>query len=185
MKHAFTIVEILVCIAIISIVAAITTPVMKEAKHSANMQASLQKLHQLSLALSIYQMNQGEEVLYGKPSLMGLPDWDDRPILLDLPWSFYRSPCGTNPAWEDKPILDDYEYYVQTGFDKFDKIAPIFQENSVTFVDMNCADYGVPLRSDYFKHRGLGVTLGGHLLNVLKPGNYSHQSWWTTPPDSN
>jgi len=55
MKRAFTLIELLVVIAIIAIIAAILFPVFARAKASAKQSACLSNLHQIGLAITLYQ----------------------------------------------------------------------------------------------------------------------------------
>jgi hypothetical protein len=136
----------------------------------------------MSVALLLYQTSQGGGATYGTLSDMGLPDgFHVLQSRLDLPLPIWQSPCGQNPSWEEKPVVIQYEYFPETSLDNFPKTSSIYQENSTMFVDMNCAEHGEPLYSDFMQHRGLGVLLSGTLLNLNHPGDMRRQRWWSRP----
>lgn len=184
MKRGFTLVEVITCLAIIAIVAAIAAPVFSQAKRSAKITASISNLHQMHLALKLYQFEHEGDGKYGKMAEMGLPTGE---VLmrqrLGLPLEIWKSPCGQNPSWAPVPVVIQYDYYPDSGLDHFETIAPSFQENLIVLSDMHCADHGDPLYSDFVHHRGLGVLLSGALKNLNKPGDSRWQKWWSLPLD--
>ncbi len=175
----FSMVEVIYCIAIIAIVAAILIPVFRSAKHSAQVTASISNLHQMHVALNLYQSAQSSAAVSGSLAEMGLPSGSNAYDSLHIPPELWQSPCGLNTSWTPGPIVKiQYEYFAQTSFTPWDEAIKSYQENAVMFVDMNCAEHGEPLRSAFILHRGLGVRLSGALLNLHKPGNYGQQEWW-------
>ena len=180
--HAFSIIELLVCVAIVAVVAAIMTPVFASARHSGQVTASLGNLHQMHLGLKLYQADENGEGKYGSLEEMGLPNGlfviRNR---FGTPLSIWRSPCGQNPSWQPVPIVIQYDYRPEANLEDFASVAPTYRESLVMFSDMNCADHGEPLRSDYIPHLGLGVFLSGTLVKPRKTGDDRHQSWWSTP----
>ena len=181
-RRGFTITEMLVCIAIVAIVAAIMTPVFAGVRRSSQISASMGNLHQMHLALKLYQMDEGGEGKYGSLEEMGLPD--GKYVVLKrfgTPLPMWQSPCGQNPAWEQSPLVIQYDYRPEYDFDDFERIAPDYKENLVMFSDMNCADHGEPLHSNYVPHLGLGMLLSGSLQKLRKTGDDRHQSWWAPP----
>jgi prepilin-type N-terminal cleavage/methylation domain-containing protein len=177
-RAGFSLLEVIYCIAIIAIVAAILMPVFRSAKHSAQVTSSISNLHQMHTALLLYQTAQGSSAQYGSLAEMGLPSGDQAYESLHLPASLWLSPCGLNPSWAPGPVRVQYEYFAQTSFTHWDEAIKEYQDNVVMFSDMNCAEHGEPLRSSFIIHQGLGVRLSGALLNLRKPGNYGQQSWW-------
>ena len=185
MRRAFSLVELLLCIALMAIVAGILTPVLGRAKHAAYVESSVSNLHQMSIALLLYQSSYGGGGNYGNLSAMNLPPGEV--VLrtrLGLPLKVWQSPCGQNPAWEEKPVVIQYEYFPETGLDDFSENAPVYQENLTMFTDMNCAEHGEPLYSNFVPHKGLGVLLSGTLLDLTKAGDSRRQSWWSDPASS-
>jgi len=174
----FTLIEVLYCIAIIVIVAAVLFPVFGSAKHSAHVTVSKSNLHQMYIAATIYQAAQSSTVQYGSLAEMGLPSGETVYQDLKLAPEIWISPCGLNPSWAPGPVRVQYEYYAQTSFTKWEDAVSKYHDNAVLFVDMNCADHGEPLRSDFIVHRGLGVRLSGQIIDLHKRGNYGTQLWW-------
>ncbi len=183
-KLGFTLLEVLACMAIITVIAAILSPVLRSAKHSAQITSSISNLHQMHVALLLYQSANGGGNSYSSLASMGLPTEEQlmpntHTPPLNLPYSIWRSPCGQNPSWDPSPNTTiQYEYLPSASLDNFEKVAPIYQENLTMFVDLNCAEHGEPLYSEYLPHRGLGVQLSGALLNRFKPGDCRFQRWW-------
>ncbi len=178
-RAGFTLLEVIYCIAIIAIISAIMTPVFRSAKHSAQITASISNLHQMHIALLLYQGNQGSGGQYNSLASMGLPADFEQGYDLIRELSLYKSPCGLNPSWSKEPVQIEYEYFAMTSDTPPDEAIRKFQENTVMFTDMNCADHGDPLHSDFLPHRGLGVQLSGTLLNLNRPGDYLEQRWWS------
>ena len=184
MQRGFTVVEVIFCIVIICIVAAILQPVFRSSRHSAQVSASLSNLHQMYVALMLYQGSEGASGQYGTLASMGLPSQPPQIFNGYIPKGLWHSPCGRNPEWFDSTISVEYEYYAATSADPFDKVGKIYQENSVMFIDMNCSDHNEPLHSEFVLHQGLGVQLSGALLNLHKGGSFIFENWWTSPPGS-
>jgi prepilin-type N-terminal cleavage/methylation domain-containing protein len=185
-KHGFSLLEIIACVAIIAIVAAILTPVFRATKHSAQITSSLSNLHQIYIALAMYQGANGGGGNYSSLAGMGLPEPEQlfsstKALPLNLPLDVWRSPCGQNPAWTSVLTSVQYVYFPGQDLDNYEKIAPLYQDNMAAFIDMNCAEHGEPLYSDYIPHRGLGVLLSGALVNRIKPGDSRYQKWWSDP----
>lgn len=66
-SSAFTLIELLVVIAIISLLAAILFPVFAQARAKARQAACLSNLHQIGLALAMYQDDNDERLMAGRP----------------------------------------------------------------------------------------------------------------------
>ncbi len=169
--------ETISCVAIIAIVAALLTPVFRSAKLAGQVTASVSNLHQMHLALLLYQAKQGESSDANSISAMGFPTVYQLDGL-GLPAKVWKSPCGRNPSWFPAPITKEYEYFASTSLTQFDDAYRHLHDRTTMFIDMNCAEHGDPLISDYIPHRALGVQMSGALLRLLKPGDYMFQAWW-------
>lgn len=180
---AFTLIELLICISIIAVLAVIAFPVFAKAKRSSQISKSISNLHQMHIAIKIYQADWDGEGKYGDLATMGLPDGLQlyRSKQLGLGREMWQSPCGQDPSWAPFPAVIQYDYNVEGDFDHLEAIAPLYQENLIVFSDMNCSEHGQPLFSEYLPHRGLGVLLSGALLNLYKPGDSRWQKWWSKP----
>lgn len=179
MKRAFTLVEVVVCLAIVVIVAALTAPVFAKVKKNAQITASLSNLHQMHLALALYRLDSDGDGVYGTASQMGLPGmatvWKSK---LGLPESVWHSPCGTDPAlFSGSPDAFSYMYNPEDS-ESFSREAILHREEVVLVVDLNCGDPDRPFRARFLNHRGLGVRLGGQLVNRVKPGDPETSAWW-------
>ncbi len=180
-NSAFTLVEILVCLAIMAIVAGLLTPVFVRAVDSAKVQSSLNKLHQGHLALMLYQSDNGGMLSYGTAADMNLPDFEQFVrTRANLPAEVLRSSCRRDPQISQSSKAFDFRYNPDDTVEAASE-AKRFQENYMLLVDEMCDDPGNPPRDYYIAHRMLGVTLGGQLLNIRKPGNYHKPDWWIDP----
>jgi prepilin-type N-terminal cleavage/methylation domain-containing protein len=72
-RRAFSLIEVLICIAIIAIVAAIAFPVFARAKQSAKESKTISNLHQLGVLVSLYREDYGGGANTGSPADMALP----------------------------------------------------------------------------------------------------------------
>ncbi len=163
-------------------VAAVTAPVIAHAKHESLVTKSLSNLHQMQVGLQLYRTEYDGDAKYGALSEMGLPPAEF--VMLNrfgMSTSMWASPCGQNPNWESVPTVIQYDYLPDSGLDYFPSIAGVYQDGITVFSDMNCADHGDPLYSNYVDHLGLGVTLAGNLIKKRKAGDARFQVWWARP----
>jgi prepilin-type N-terminal cleavage/methylation domain-containing protein len=183
-RRGFTLAEIMVCIAIVVTLAALSASATIRAKRSANITKSVQNLHQMQIAMALYQGDSNASASPDDPASAGYPDVMHVLLSrLNLPLEVWRSPCGQNPAWMDKPVVIQYEYFLSTMADKFPDANAKYGEAMVAFVDFNCAEHGEPLMSEFVPHLGLGVTAAGNLLRVNRTGDPWRQSWWHVKED--
>lgn len=109
-RQAFTLVEILVVMAIIVMLAAILLPLLTSAKKIARRSASTSNLHQCGLALTQYADDNGGPV--------GMPGADAAKALLSTaptcdPADTWRSSCGEDWGF---PLIGSYAYARATEF---------------------------------------------------------------------
>lgn len=175
MRHrAFTLVEVIVVVAILTVVAAVISPVLWRVKHSANMASSTVRLHQLGVAVKQYQVDYGLD----GPSTYELPTYEF--VYTDffgLGKSYFESPCGYKKGIEDNLMGISYQYWA--GFPMNE---PFFQEHgdrSVLFSDPHCNDSADQWKSRYRSKRGIAVLYSGEVVNRYKPGNPSDMDWWS------
>lgn len=188
-----TLIEMLVCLAICLVLAAIAFPVFTKVKAYAKQTSAASNLHQLYLAAEMYRMNYDGEGIYGSAIVMGFPGESPdgglnspADIFLDKNRSLIYSPCGLNRSWfpymkgsADKPVSN----LIFTWLDpKFGTYAGTYRQNTMIVEDVNCDDPGSPINNPYYMHRGLGVTVSGQLVNHYKTGQMlENPSWWTAP----
>lgn len=165
-----------VVVAIIMLLAAILTPVFKTARRSAQITSSIGNLKQQHLALKLYQQEWNGEGVYGEWHEMGYPpvfaDWV-RP--LKVPIAVWDTPCQHHPDWGES--LVDYELRLPMDV----SITRAFEEQIVTFTDINCNDAGVRLGNSFEQRRGVGILLSGTIVNRFKTGDMWRFSWWSDP----
>ncbi len=192
-RRAFTLIEVMVCIAIIGVLAGLCFPAFSRAKRAAKETVSLSNVRQIWTAVKLYQQDYGGEGVYGKPSEMGLPVADasnpyEKPpppsvyqILerdYHLPMAIWMSGCGCHltdiyhvnnivPAW-----TDEVTYAPEVA---------LFRENTILVYDVNCSDPGASLRNYQMSHLGIGALLSGSAVRRHKPGNYTRAAWWSDP----
>lgn len=171
--RAFTIVEMLVVLAIIMVLAGLLQPTYTAARHSANIQSSASRLRQLSMAVQIYRIN---EDLYGY-SIDQFPPRDTvYESYLGLGIDFFRSPCGYKDGIEDNLKRISYSYgpfddpFVEAHFLRY-------QDNAVLFLDPHCHTLA-QWSSPYLSKRNLSVLVEGRLVNEMKKGLPRNLSWW-------
>ena len=174
---AFTLLEVLVCLAIVAIVAAFATPAFLAAKEKSKITASLGRLHQLQMAVMIYRADDDQASDYAVESF---PPFDYvYSTYLGFGEDFFRSPCGYKPGIEDNLKHISYQYtpypIMRASHDYFAKYGP----KAVLFRDCHCND-AISWNSAYLMKRGLAVTVEGTLLNIYKRGT-PLDDWWTQP----
>jgi prepilin-type N-terminal cleavage/methylation domain-containing protein len=188
-RPGFTLVEVLVVLAIVATLVAIMTPVLAGAKRSAKVASSIQKLKQLHASLEIYrQDNSGTSSDYYGQGLAPLQYfWDTRFGFLS---DGIQSPCGfdqtlfntgpnTMPAWVSytAPFFDPIHHNPGMGH-----YLETYQDNAVVFVDCYCNPAGTSMRAPLQTKRGLAVTLGGTLVNRRKTGDGFLLQFYSDPP---
>ena len=115
-KGAFSLVEVLVIIAIVAIVVAISFPVIQNTKEKAKEAKSVSNMRQLYVAIELYRVDYGG-IPFGTMGEMGLPPWPMEKYMggnvrkLHPPnrpegFSYYYYPFPEhidrrNPTWED------------------------------------------------------------------------------------
>jgi len=174
MRHrpGITMIETLVCIGIIMIVAAIVVPVTVNARHNARIASALLRLKQLHVALKLYQMENGGEGVYGTCYDMNLPDVEQLSRgYLGGSAETWVSPC--------EPGHKGFSYTYYSGSDPFHAgYARTYQDESMILTDLSCDPKRGLVWGDYVKTRGLGVRLGGQVVNYYKNGAPGPYPWW-------
>lgn len=127
-RSAFTLLEIVVVIAILLFLAALLSPVLFEAKKNAKVVSSIMRLKQLHKAIEIYMLNNnGQRPPFGYRGTLG---WSEDAFI---------SPCGYKPLPPTGGMptgLPDRSYHYNYPYDKFYK--PELQDRYILYVDLSC-----------------------------------------------
>lgn len=179
-ERGFTLVEILVCVAIIAVLAALMFPVFSRAKNSAKETDAATNLRQIYMAIELYRSDNPDSIPFGTRDEMHLPlvyltdDWEGIP---GAPLSSWFSPCGHHPNFSkpDNPhrggnILSQFAS-VPPGRDP--NISLTYRaimkhkNDAIILIDANCTSFDVDVyaKDDSLK-KYLLVSLGGQFRSV-------------------
>ena len=175
-RRAFSLVEVIVVIAIISVLAALIAPALWSVKHSVNMTSSMSRLRQLGVAVQMYQADYQLQ----RASVGELPPFEyvyDEFMGFDK--DFFVSPCGYKDDIEGNQMGLSYHYW--GGFDVNEQLFERHGDNSALFSDPDCNENGDQWRSLHRSKRGLAVLYSGQVVNRYKPGDPGKMVWWSTP----
>ncbi len=180
---AFTLVEMMVVIAIVLAVAGISYPIWASAKEKGNETVTINALRQTWVALELYRQDQsGGAALSGTSSEMGLPNQDQFIAAYDklgikrwtsgriaeihyYPRDFSDIPIG-NPG-QGEQLVQQWVGYTQRE-----------QGSSVVFGDFSHTEDCPNLINFTCLFSGFGVDLGGALHRKLASGNNFICIWW-------
>lgn len=189
-KSAFTLIEVIVVMAILALLASILFPVFLKAKSQAKIPVCYQNLRSLHILLSLYREEHGGSDAPGKTVEMGLPDgFDDmKPDTFGVHahlycassqshpdgateragfvrmWPFYSPIANIDPAvLED--MQRDWVRYVES-----------VEGNPVVYVDPNHQDSWPVSRISLQK--AFGITLNGSLIKKTSRGSPSEIHFW-------
>ena len=179
-KLGFTLVEVMVVIAIILLLAAIVTPIYLRSKRSAKETVSVENLRQLHLAMTLYRADYGGDGIYGDVDAMGLPtSLQLYGGLAGEPYGITEemlaSPCGVHPSLDARLNV---MYWMASGGPRVEVASLEFQEDLILWYDPSCNDSGVQLENPYRSKLILGVLLGGELVRRRAKGNFEDPAWW-------
>lgn len=185
-KRAFTLIEIIVVVVIVAILVAILVPVASRSIASAQISDSNQRLKQMHLAVELYRIDYEGTASYSHPYEYGLPTgYYVFTSYLGLGQEFFQTPCGDKSGIigkisgtsEVNTSGSTYAYFIS----HFKQTVAHFQKHgpdAIMFVDLHCNPGGIDWRNNYESKRGLGVTVGGRLVNFYKMGDPGHLEWW-------
>ncbi len=167
-NKAFSMTELIVCVAIIMIVAALMLPVFQRAKVRATDAVCTQNLHNVWMAVSLYRENQQEHSEVGTVYEMGLPspEWyfeymDKQKIKCPLrddryvPYNNYMY----FPGSPDSNQMAEFWTYATTTYGA----------NTPLFVDLLHLDPDKLLIPAYL-HKSISVNVGGSVQTRVRNG---------------
>lgn len=178
MRKAFTIVELLVCVAILVLLAAITYPLSASAIQAAKetkVRSNLSQLYKASVIYSAdYQDHFAPGTIQGWPNAevtgkthLGFPLYLTEPIcrkssLNDPLTGFGWWIDWTAPHAAANAILD-YE---------------IYGESMIAYSNHSCNPPEITIQSEFQSRRAFGVELTGRVKLINRPGDWYQQEWW-------
>lgn len=172
-QKGFTLLEVLVCIGIIAVVAAISFPVIKRAKEVAMLTTTKSNLHQMWLALQIYRdqwgkTDSGSHYEVGMPLSLTIPDYIPK---LSPPMPRYDAWKGylwlmTDPTSAEPKIVKSWEDYSRKC-----------GVNVAVIADYNFNDTE-PFASPFLDYRGIGIRLSGQISDLRRKGLPVELWWW-------
>jgi prepilin-type N-terminal cleavage/methylation domain-containing protein len=178
-RRAFTLVEVLIVVAILAVVAAIAFPVFSRAKEASKRTVSISNLRQLYFATKLYQSDYDGEGVYGSRYDMGLPihTYDKSLANYGFERDLMKSPCGMHPDFPSGT------WNVEAAFDNtwWESLTPVYRDGTPMWWDLNCTDHSVKLGNPYDIKRGIAVLLSGTAVSRLKTGIPYHPSFYSDP----
>lgn len=189
-NRGVTLVEILVVIGVILILMAITVPIMSSAKRSAKVTATMVRLRNQWVALSLYRSDYEGDGRYGTSPEMGLPKFQTRSMaVIDQTWP---PPCGVHPdLWvsfwvrcfcgQDGMSEEELKAVLPKCRERIAEESNIYRENWILLIEDNCSDPEVKLKNDYQRKRAVGVFLSGQVKLRVGIGDHLKPGWWANP----
>jgi prepilin-type N-terminal cleavage/methylation domain-containing protein len=179
MKRGFTLIEVIVCVGIVAIVAAITYPVIVKAKEGGLKTKSISNMRQVHIALELYaQENNGSPT--GTMEAMGLPPWPTAKYLGEAVKEMYpplRPTLGWNsysynpmPSEIDQREPNWAEYTAEVGGSAVVICDPFFNP-------LRTEDYDMYWKDPFVRKFVMGVTVSGTLVKRTRAGHMDLR-WW-------
>lgn len=179
-NSGFTLAEVLTCIAILLVLAALSFPLVRTLRQSANETTCVSNLRQFSIAISLYRSNEGKDTVLGKPSDMGLPLMLSRlpgaenlrcrgvyPFDCRTPAGYFLWPLDLPGIYDERLALEWSQYVQKHG------------EGAFLVRDLG-HEHDCPA-TEFTYRRALGVTLGGSVQWKRGLGEPMNLAWWHTP----
>lgn len=178
MKKAFTITELLICVTILVLLAALTYPLSAAAIQTAKETKVRSNLSQILKASLIYTADYQDHFAPGTikgwptPMVVGNPHLgfpvelvqpECRKVSVNDPLSFFG-------WWINWP--DDYvTAKVLASYDKYG-------ESMIVFSNKSCNPPDVTIHTTFKSRRAFGVELNGRVRVQRRPGDWERQDWW-------
>lgn len=196
---AFTLTDIIICLAIVAVVAAIATPVFLSVKSNMRITHAVSRVRQLYVGLASYRIDHdgvdggyyNENAFY----TLGLPPSSTHPFF-GYSRSFWQSPCGA-----DKTIAETSLNFVigeitlvckfydpkllvkgSGNYTDYRDYVSQYQDHIVVLRDPYCNPPGTSMRNPFTKKRGIAALLNGTIVNRIKEGNGWRLQFYSDPP---
>lgn len=179
--QAFTLIEMLVVIAVIAVVSAVMTPVFAKARHSAMVTQTVQQAHQLSMALILYRTENDGDGKWGKATEMGLPPGYTNPPTPDP--SLWRTACHyparpPEDPFGERSFARHYNDDEDGGPAHWSRLSPLYEDRSPVVISISCTDPMWNIDNPYHPKLGIGADLTGTLLRRQRTGKpYTFPFW--------
>jgi prepilin-type N-terminal cleavage/methylation domain-containing protein len=176
-RSGTTLIEVIVCVAIIAALTAILAPVLRGAKKESLRTTAAAQLKQLHLGATIYAADWDSATVGSGPE-MGFPGPD---VPLNLVWpnqALWRSPCGVRPDYADAFVYFTYEFSPYDS--RWKAYVEKHGESAVLIRDVQCDDRSHSLRNRFAVHSVLGVRLDGSVWRCVQKGDPMDLLFWST-----
>ncbi|MFY9234966.1 MAG: prepilin-type N-terminal cleavage/methylation domain-containing protein [Fimbriimonadaceae bacterium] len=187
-RAGFTLVEILMVLAIIALITAITMPVFVRAKMSAKITTSISQLRQLYVITALYRSDHDGDGVYGDSGSMGLPQFpitEESLKSYPLTEELMTSPCSCHPDTNlGGPCGTNWNIHLVWAYEsQWPGWATKFREGTPLFWDPHCNDRSTRLYNLYAMKRGNAVLLSGTAISRVGTGDLFNPSFYSTPQD--
>lgn len=184
MRKGFTLAEFLVCLAIVMVLTAVLGPVFSRVKMESQVQSSLSRLRQLSMAVIQYRTDHDGHGRYDNMYSAGIPPFQYYiRTYFGLPHSFFRSPCGYKMDINHNLRRISYMYWPWGHSDVFNNALERHREQTIIWTDMHCNEASLNWDNPYTVKLGLGANLGGQAVRFRKRGSTWDFDWWIQNPE--
>jgi len=181
-RHAFSLVEVLVCLAIAVVLVAILVPVLSSAKKASHESVCASNLKQLHLTIALYQEQYGGSSGVGNLYEMGLPTL---PLQKSLKYTSGLGRCDGQGSPVRSPTGFAYFYVpsppnAMSGLVKWADYVAAEGENAVLIMDLNHNEIRATslILAEGLTKKGTAVLLSGQLVRKNKKGNPWKFDWW-------
>ena len=176
--RAYTIVELMVVIAIIFVIAALSFPAFVSARFRAKIEDDKQRLHQCQLACALYQIDSGSSssLPFGLPSALdAIGEFKAGRKFYGLKSSDFHSACGRHPT-SLTPVFHWFLGDAPTGAGA--EFVQRHGEQTPLFIDPNCNDPYLDLEAEWVIKRGIAVLVDGSLVVRMGKGFIGRHTFW-------
>ncbi len=159
--------------AILAVLAGILFPVFAQAKRGAQVTSTVQKIHQLSLAIQMYRSENDGDARFGRASQMGLPPSSQ--IYKVAPPAMWKMPCQSADVTSFGTV---YWPEDSVGPGSWEEIVRTFEESAPVIHSLSCTDSDWDVNNQFHPKLGIAADLSGRLLKKRKTGNPEKAAWW-------